>query len=559
MASHGEIRIKRNYRMKVEKDVFVTMRDGVQVALKIYRPDAPGTFPALFAASPYQYETDDIPHSTLFLWREVGPVEWYVCEHGYAYVHLDVRGTGHSQGDYDHLGPVEQQDLYETIEWIARQAWCDGNVGGIGQSYYAWTQWWMGIVNPPSLRCIAPYDGSVDMYRDVAYHGGIYCDFLTWWYNMVRANNQHRAANLPAGKIMWPDFAGEYIRHPTYDEFWKLRCAYERIPQIKVPLLSIGHWGKMGLHLRGNILGYEAATGPKKLIVTGARDVLEAHDFFDQIWYHRDWLLPFYDRYLKGRKNGYDKLPATRIFVRGPDKYREEPEWPLPRAKTVAFHLSKTKSRSVTSLNDGSLTRAKPLPNGGNTKFAYPVPGWTFGPNKYTARGPDPIALVNTFTSEPLAEDLEVVGPIVLELYAASTNIDTEFIVKLSDQNAQSEADRKAGLQPTYRIVSKGWLRASHRAKDQARSTQHRPFYTHADPQPIEPGRIYKFEIEMMPCGHVFKAGNRIRLEICNADSPITDSLFVHQYMWYKVGTDTFMHNEANPSRLLLPVVPMGT
>ncbi len=128
------------YDIKIEEPVYVPMRDGTRIALRIYRPDADGAFPALFAASPYQFETDDLPHSTMFLWREVGPVEWYVREHGYAYVRMDVRGSGKSEGVYNFLDAEEQRDYYETIEWIARQAWCDGNVGGLGQSYYAWSQ-----------------------------------------------------------------------------------------------------------------------------------------------------------------------------------------------------------------------------------------------------------------------------------------------------------------------------------------------------------------------------------------------------------------------------------
>ena len=209
------------YRMKVEDDVYVVMRDGIRIACRIYRPDTEGRFPTLFAPSPYQYDTDDIPHSSLFLWREVGPVPWYVREHGYAYVHADVRGSGKSGGEYTMLGKEEQQDLYELIEWIGRQPWSNGRVGGIGQSYYAWAQWFMGIVNPPSLKCIAPYDGFTDIYRDSAYHGGIFCEFLVWWYNMVRSNNLMRAANLPTGRTMEPDIAGQILQHQTYDDWWK--------------------------------------------------------------------------------------------------------------------------------------------------------------------------------------------------------------------------------------------------------------------------------------------------------------------------------------------------
>ena len=115
--------------------------------------------------------------------------------------------------------------------------------------------------------------------------------------------------------------------------------------------------------------------------------------------------------------------------------------------------------------------------------------------------------------------------------------------------------DRTLNIQPLATVVTKGWLRASHREKDKILSSKLRPIYTHANPKPIEPGGVYVFEIEVMPCAHQFKANHRIRLEIVNGDSPLTDSLFTHQYLYYKVGTDTIWHNDKHPSRLLLPIV----
>lgn len=546
---------KHRYVMKVEEPVFITMRDGTPIACRIYRPDTAGRFPVLFAASPYQYETDDLPHSTMFLWREVGPVEWYVRDQGYAYVHMDVRGSGQSGGVYNFLDREEQQDYYECIEWVGRQDWCNGKVGGIGQSYYAWSQWFMGIVNPPSLKCIAPYDGAVDPYRGTAYHGGIYCDFMAWWYQLVRVNNLHRAANGLSGQYMPLDLAGEMARHQTYDDWWRERCPWERLDEIKVPLLSIGHWGKMGLHLRGNILGYENVKTPKKLVVTGAKDVFEAHDQFDHISYHEAELLPFYDHYLKGKKNKWAERPNVRLHVGGRNEWREEDEWPLKRAKFQHFYLNERTSKSVTSVNDGLLTTDAPKANGGSTSYDYPDPNWKLGTVGFSPQGPDPVRGVLTFTTEPLKKHLEIVGPIILELHASSSNIDTDFIIKISDQYPQSMEDRTLNIQPLATVVSKGWLRASHREKDKILSSKLRPIYTHANPKPIEPGVVYVFEIEVMPCAHEFKANHRIRLEIVNGDSPLTDSLFTHQYLYYKVGTDTIWHNDKHPSRLLLPIV----
>ena len=120
--------------MRVERDVTVTMRDGVRISLCVYRPQAEGRVPALFAASPYQHEFDTVPAFPLFLWRETGPIEWYVAQ-GYAYVHADVRGSGRSEGEFGFMDAAEQEDYVELIAWIARQPWCTGNVGMMGISW----------------------------------------------------------------------------------------------------------------------------------------------------------------------------------------------------------------------------------------------------------------------------------------------------------------------------------------------------------------------------------------------------------------------------------------
>ena len=161
-----------------------------------------------------------------------------------------------------------------------------------------------------------------------------------------------------------------------------------------------------------------------------------------------------------------------------------------------------------------------------------------------------------TFTSTPLTADVEVTGPIVLKLFASSNEIDTRFIVKLSDQHPQTEDERTRGVQPFFTAVSKGWLRASHREKDVQRSTDIRPFYTHTNPQPLTPGEIYEFDIEVMPVSYVFGKGHRIRIEIANGDSSVTDGVFTHPYHPTLIGTDTIHHDAAHPSRILLPVIP---
>ena len=222
----------------------------------------------------------------------------------------------------------------------------------------------------------------------------------------------------------------------------------------------------------------------------------------------------------------------------------------------VPYYLRKGPSGSVTSLNDGALSTEKPAAGEAATSYTYPDWEWV---NGVAIIGPDgrvdPVRRVLTFTSAPLEADLEVTGPIVLELYASSSAIDTQFIVKLTDQHPQDAAARAKGEQPAYTPVSKGWLKASHREKDPQRSTPTRPFYTHTNPQPITPGEIYQFDIEVLPISYVFKKGHRIRLELANGDSPATDGVFSHPYHPTLMGTDTIHHDGAHASCLLLPVM----
>ena len=378
-----------------------------------------------------------MPAFPLFLWRETGPIEWYVGE-GYAYVHADVRGSGRSEGEFGFMDRTEQHDYIELIAWIARQPWCNGRVGGIGQSYYAMAQWLMATWNPPGLACIAPYDGLVDQYRCSNYHGGIFCSYRSSWYANLRADNQHRPAGGRGRPPMRFDLVGAITEHTLDDDWWRERSAFARLGEIKVPVLSIGHWGKMGLHLRGNILGFEGVKAPKKLVVTGAKNVHEAHHQFDQVDFHRDELLPFYEAHLKGIDNGVMDGPPVKLFVRGAESWREEPEWPLARATYVPYFLRKGPSGSVTSLNDGGLSDEPPAQDEAPTSYSYPDWEWTTGVVATAPDGrPDPVRRVLTFTSAPLAADIEVTGPIVLTLYASSDQIDTRFIVKLADQAPQ--------------------------------------------------------------------------------------------------------------------------
>lgn len=533
--------------------VSIRARDGVKIAAALYLPKKSGRFPTLLAASPYRFDNNFAPALPLFLWRETGPIAWYL-EQGYAYVHMDVRGSGRSGGAYRFLDRKEQRDLYDVIEWIARQKWSNGRVGGIGQSYFARMQWFMAAQNPPHLACIAPYDGNVDTYRNSAYTGGIPGEFPSIWFNAtVRVANQSPATG-PSRLIEW-DYPRVVREHPTYDAWWKERAAAELLHNIRVPVFSIGVWRKVDLHLNGNIVGFQRAGGPKKLLVFGSANVHAAAQDFASVSFHEKYLLPFYDRHLKDKSTGYESAPTVRYFASGASEIRTADTWPPSDIQHRPFYLRSGPTGSITSLNDGALTDDAVKQRKSVTQYEYPQPGWRMGVVGNGPDGrPDPARRVLTFTSAPLARPLEIAGPILLELHVASSREDTDFIVKLSEQFPQSEDERKSDLNPRYQIITKGWLRASHRTLDKARSLPYAPWYTHTDPKPIRPGQIYKFEIAVMPTAHRFAAGSRIRLELANGDSAVTEYVFAHEYAPYKIGVDTIHHDAEHPSRLWLPV-----
>jgi predicted acyl esterase len=537
-----------------QKDVRVTVRDGIAIALRIYRPDGSGPFPSLLAASPYRYDNNELPAYPLFLWRETGPIEWYVGQ-GYAYVHMDVRGSGFSEGEFGFMSRAEQQDLYDVIEWIAAQPWSNRKVGGIGQSYYCMLQWFMGIQNPPHLACLGAYDGLNDPYRYMGYPGGIEGMFIPYWFNAsVRVSNLY-PANKDNPREMAHDLILDWQRHPFYDDYWKERSAFEQLDRIKVPLFSIGVWAKQDLHLAGNIAGYLKAKGEKKLAMSGTPTAFSSASDFASVDFHKKYLLPFYDHYLKGEKTSWSARPNVEYPVRNTGTVRTFDAWPPPGIEPTAYYLHQGPSGSVTSLNDGALDLGKPASGGGSTSYSYPQPNWVLGVVPVGPTGPDPARAVLTFTSKPLDADLEIAGQGNLVVYASTTRDDMDVIAKLSEQFAQDAEERQKGVQPRYAVATKGWLRVSHAEHDGGPSEAF-PYYTHAGRNPLTPGKVYKVEVPLEPIAYRFRKGNRIRVEIACGDSPVTDGLFFHLYRPDKIGTDTIHHDAAHPSHVVLPVLP---
>lgn len=545
--------------VRVERNLSIPMRDGSHISADLYLPVGGGSHPALYAVSPYCKEFDYLPALPTFHFRETGDIGWFV-RNGYAYVRADVRGSGRSlEGIWRLHDVLEQHDMYDTIEWIAEQAWCTGKVGMVGQSYFGATQWLAAVQNPPHLACIAPYDAYADYYRDMFFHGGIWAqEFAAWWSARTRARTLlDQPGDKPDG-LMSFDIVGAALTHPLDGEFWRERSAYWRLQDCRVPTYSIGNWTHNALHLRGNLLGYQLVSGPKKLMIYGGEGFRGSIDFFYGGELGEE-LLRWYDFWLRGLDNGVMDEPRVKVRTRPGGGWVSLADWPPPAAEARRMYLGGARDGAVKrSLVDGILAWEAPAVDAGasaaRSSYAYPSEEWTGWPGAgvgvaVRGGGYDFLAKIATFTSEPLVAPLEVLGPIALHLWASSDQTDTDFYVRLADEDAEGNT-----VSPPVGIT-RGWLKASHRRLDAERSTSWQPFHAHSEAEELQPGLPYEFEIEVWSTSWRFEAGHRIRVELAPGDSPVLDGSFNHEY-GVKKGTDTVWHDREHPSYLVLPVLP---
>lgn len=505
------------YAIDADTDVRIPMRDGVTLAADVFRPAAPGrTFPALVAVSPYsrQLQRTDLPDGQ----NEAGITEFWT-PHGYAHVVVDVRGSNDSDGTWDHMGPDERHDLAEIVEWVAAQPWCDGRVGMTGESYFGWSQLMAAAERPPHLRAIFPQCASVDLYRERYWHGGILKRGVASWFSVLRELNGRRADD--AGIRRHQD-AILRMEHPFDGPYYQDRLSWTRLDRVAIPTYVAGTWKHVGTHLRG---AFEAWRGvgavPKRMLVGPGprpRKPMAA--------YHRE-ALRWYDHHLKGMDTGVMDGPPIQLFVQGAERWRGEREWPLARTEWRELYLGGRAGAAVRTLADAAGA-------GGEASYRYE-------PSTREAYLGGPSLVYRT---EPFAADLEVTGPLALRLWVASTAADTDWFVTVSDEAGDG----------TARELTKGWLRSSHRALDEARSFAWRPFHPHTGSEPLVANEACELAIEIWPTSNLFRAGHRLRLEIASCDDQ-SDTSDAHQAVLVPA-TNTVLEGRAYPSRLLIPAIP---
>lgn len=550
------------HTVKAVRNVLVPMRDGVRLAADIYRPEAEGKFPALLAMSPYGKELQGPPiiplqpgHPSFCGGAEAGNTD-YLVPRGYAHVIADVRGTCKSDGVWrGWTSKQEAEDGYDLIEWIASQPWCDGNIGMIGISYFATIQLVVAAEQPPHLKAIFAYDCPADFYRDTTYHGGVLNFFVYTTYMRPGAGKTVMTETLPPDEfqsrvqalrenpeiIMYPLIRSkaenprgapcflDVLLNPTDGPFYWERSGYTKYDRIKVPAYVGSGWYAYGyMHLAGAFKNFMGITSPKKMLLTPAV-------FLERPWHqYHDVVIRWFDHWLKGVDTGIMAEPPIKLFVMGANEWRYEQEWPLARTEWTKYYLR-------------SWGRLSTEPEGFHAE-----------PDSYVQ---PPLSLTTkinslTYMTSPLTEDVEVTGPIALYLHAAIDQDDTNFIVALRDVAPDGDEIE----------LTRGWLKASHREVDEGKSYPWRPWHPHTHPQPVVPGEVCEYAIEIISTSNLFKTGHRIKLEIMSLDysgsTPIKPGVYSRLFPPHMCSAKTVLHkiyrDSSHPSYLLLPIIPRG-
>jgi len=511
----------------VAETVEVTASDGMKLATELWLPDGDGPWPVILERTPYG-------RSVYFDGRRF-------TDAGYVYVVQDVRGRFDSEGSdlaFGGCGWFDHTDGKDTVEWIASQPWCNGNIATHGGSAMGITQNLLAGAYPAELDAQYILVASWGFYESV-YQGGVFRKGLvqTWL-----EDHGFGPATI------------ETIRaHPAYDDYWKERDPALRVSRMSYPAFHAGGWfdcfaqGTISAFVARQYDGAPQSRGRHKLLVGPwghglwyAEQVGEiTFPNADDVPVPRD-AVEWFDRQLKGVRNGFATAPAVTYYRMGDtsdpkapgNDWRTADAWPVAATATPLYLHPK-----------GALSRQRPTKADASASYLYdpdnPVPTLG-GCNLNLPSGPcdqrsiEDRADVLLFTSEPLADPLEVTGRVKVILYATSDREDTDFTAKLTDVYPDGRS----------MLLADGIIRARY----------HRSL---SEPELLEPGQVYELEIDLWSTSIVFNAGHRIRLAVSSSNAPRFEpnhnTAQLHDTPL--AAHNTVLFDAEHPSRIVLPVV----
>ena len=533
---------------QIRESGYIETRDGTLLHYTVVRPASGGPFPTLFEYSGYD--------------PGMNPDQDYInrfVPKGYAFIGVSLRGSGCSGGTWDFFQPKEATDGYDVVEWIADQDWSNEKVAMIGKSYPGITQLFVAEQRPPHLVAIAPGHPYGDIYRDVAYPGGIFnYAFAGLWSFFAQPFYSYGAAgtgisngdeicaehqqNRVASQRYNPFLQAQ--EHPWDDELIRERSPIYNLKKIDVPVWTVMAWQDEQVGPRAVNLLSKFDVPFHAIVTNGDHGMYRTAPALKE-------LERFMDHYVKGVDNGFEDTPKIRVWweagrngTRTPGWVTEHGQWPPKNTKVQRLYLS-TNGELRKEVGEGA---ADPYAYAGSTGQGIQnarYSGVTTQPDRYLWDVKPAPGTSVSYTSAPLQKDTSVLGSGSLDLWLSSTAIDTDVQVTVTEVRPDG--------QEAY--VQSGWLRASHRALDKKESTATRPYQTHqeADQQLLTPGEAVPMRVEIFPFGHVFREGSQIRVYV---EGP----KFLPELWGFTAfpapAANMIYHDADHPSSLALPVLP---
>jgi len=554
------------YEGRAATSEYITMRDGTKLAALIIRPTQDGKpvntpLPVIWTHN--RYHRENIYGSQYIL---------PLLKYGYVIVSVDVRGSGASFGKYLGLFSLEEtNDAYDITEWLAAQPWSNGNIGMYGRSYMGITQFMAASKAPPNLKAIFPEMSEFDRYSFI-YPGGVFHnDFFRQWGNMIKkldTNGMPVVGDLDQTLLQEAlkehaanqDVFEEYSQLPYRDSVslttgtrpyidTNPASLLKEIRSSGVPVYNWGGWYDM--FPRDAFLYYSNLSNPKKIVIgPWAHPELGSLDLSTE-------LLRWFDYWLKGIDNGIMNEAPINYYTMGNGKnsgWHSAWQWPLPNERRTNYYFDGTRSGSLDSVNDRSLSLALLPSSGGADEYQVDysttsgkATRWAAGydvmtqPYSQTMMFNDEKGL--TYTTSPLTTEVEVTGHPVVHLWVTSSAKDGDFFVYLEDVSEASYS----------KYITEGTLRASHRAIstppfENLGLPYHRSYAEDIADLPEQPVELV---FDLLPTSYVFDAGHRIRVTITCADK---DTALTPQL---DLPPTVHLYREADhASYIVLPIIP---